>query len=75
MRSVPAMDATGYHALYKIYKRCNASGVKIILSLLQRKPYKMLNRYGFLDIIGKAIICKNIDESLMRAEKIISKVD
>ncbi|MBR3604298.1 MAG: STAS domain-containing protein [Elusimicrobiaceae bacterium] len=75
MRSVPAMDATGYHALYKIYKRCHANGVKIILSHLQRQPQKMLNKYGFLDIIGKANICKNIDESLMRAEKIISSAE
>ena len=75
MRSVPAIDATGYHALYKIYKRCHASGVKVILSHLQRQPHKMLNKYGFLDIIGKANICKNIDESLMRAEKIISDAD
>ena len=75
MRSVPAMDATGYHALYKIYKRCHANGVKIILSHLQRQPHKMLHKYGFLDIIGRANICKNIDESLMRAEEIISSAD
>ena len=75
MRSVPAMDATGYHALYKIYKRCNAGGVKIILSHLQRQPHKMLNKYGFLDIIGRDNICKNIDESLMRAEEIISSAE
>lgn len=68
------MDATGYHALYKIYKRCAASGVKIILSHLQRQPQRMLDKYGFLDIIGRENICKNIDESLMRAEDIISAV-
>ncbi len=71
MRSVPAMDATGYHALYKIYKRCAGNNVKIILSHLQRQPHKMLRKYGFLDIIGHDNICKNIDESLKRAEEII----
>lgn len=73
MRSVPAMDATGYHALYKIYKRCNANKVKIILSHLQRQPHKMLEKYGFLDIIGRDNVCKNIDHALMRAEELIGQ--
>jgi SulP family sulfate permease len=72
MRSVPAMDATGYHALYKIYKRCCANDVKIILSHVQSQPVKLLQKYGFVDAIGKEYFCKNIDASLKKAQQIIA---
>lgn len=72
MRSVPAIDATAYHAISRIYKRCAANNIKIILSHPQRQPLKVLDNYGFLDIIGRQNICKNIDEALIRAEEIVN---
>lgn len=71
MRSVPAIDATGYHALLKIQKLCAAKGTQIILSHLQAYPHKVLERYGFIDLIGKDNVCDNIDAALVRADKLV----
>ncbi len=73
MRSVPSIDASGYHALFRIYKLCQAKGVQIVLSHLQPYPYQVLKKYGFTDMIGRQNICKSIDLALKRAEEIISQ--
>ena len=72
MRSVPAIDATGFHALERIYDRCQKDGVQLILSHVQKHVLKTLEKYDFVRKIGEDHICKNIDVSLMRAESIVS---
>jgi len=72
MRSVPAIDATGFHALERIYDRCKKDGVQLILSHVQKHVLKTLEKYGFIQKLGEDHICKNIDASLMRAESIVS---
>ena len=72
MRSVPAIDATGFHALERIYERCKKDGVQLILSHVQKQVLKTLEKYDFVHKIGEDHICKNIDLSLMRAESIVS---
>ncbi len=72
MRSVPAIDATGFHALERIYDRCQKDGVQLILSHVQKHVLKTLDKYGFIHKLGEDHICKNIDASLMRAESIVS---
>ena len=72
MRSVPAIDATGFHALERIYDRCQKDGVQLILSHVQKHVLKTLDKYGFVQKLGEDHICKNIDVSLMRAESIVS---
>ncbi len=71
MRSVPSIDATGYHALSKIQKICAEKGTHIILSHLQPYPYKVLNKYGFIDLIGKENVCSGIDAALVRADELL----
>lgn len=72
MRSVPAIDATGFHALERIYDRCQKDGVQLILSHVQKHVLKTLEKYDFIQKLGEDHICKNIDASLMRAESIVS---
>ncbi|MDR0645770.1 MAG: sodium-independent anion transporter, partial [Elusimicrobiota bacterium] len=74
MRSVPAMDATGYHALYKIYKRCKTSNTQMLLSHVQPQPFKMLEKFGFTHMLGSEYFCKNIDASLKKAKEIIKNL-
>ena len=71
MRSVPAIDATGYHALERIYNRCKDDGVQLILSHVQKHVRKTLEQYGFIKRLGEDHLCRNIDHSLMRAESIV----
>ncbi|MDR3330901.1 MAG: STAS domain-containing protein [Endomicrobium sp.] len=71
MRKVPAMDATGYHTLYKIYKKCASSNTSLILCQIQRQPLKVLKKYGFIDILSRANFALNIDTAFRKAEEYI----
>ncbi|MDR3071695.1 MAG: STAS domain-containing protein [Endomicrobium sp.] len=69
MRKVPAMDATGYHALYKIYKKCVATNTSLILCQIQKQPLRVLKNYGFVDILGRANFSLNINTAFRKAEE------
>lgn len=71
MMNVPIIDATGYSALQGIYELCKNNGTELILMELQEKPYKILDKYGFVKEIGKEKICNDISESLHVAKNII----
>ncbi|MDR1941625.1 MAG: STAS domain-containing protein [Endomicrobium sp.] len=68
MRKVPAMDATGYHALYKIYRKCAKTDTRLILCQIQKQPLKVLKNYGFIEIIGRNNFALNIDNAFKKAE-------
>ena len=67
MRNVPSMDATGYHAFYKVYKKAKKNKTKILLSSVQEQPMKMLEKYGFVELIGRDSLCINIEEAIAKA--------
>ncbi|AKL98310.1 SulP family inorganic anion transporter [Endomicrobium proavitum] len=71
MRKVPAIDATGYHALYKIYKRCAANDTRLILCQVQKYPLKVLKKFGFTEIIGRENFALNINNAFKKAEEYI----
>jgi SulP family sulfate permease len=75
MRKVPAMDETGYHALYKIYKKCVFSNTSLILCQIQKQPLKVLKNYGFIEILGRANFALNIDTAFRKAEEYISYLE
>lgn len=72
MRHVPAMDATGYHALYKVYRRCAASGTALLLSHVQRQPLSVLHGHGFIELLGREHFCLNIDTAIKKAEQLLA---
>lgn len=71
MRSVPAIDATAYQTLLNIYKICRANHIVLILSHVNEQPMHMLEKAGFVELIGKENFCGNIDEALLRAEEVM----
>jgi SulP family sulfate permease len=75
MRKVPAMDETGYHALYKIYKKCVSSNTSLILCQIQKQPLKVLRNYRFIEILGRANFALNIDTAFRKAEEYISYLE
>jgi SulP family sulfate permease len=75
MRKVPAMDATGYHALYKIYKKCAAINTCLILCQIQKQPLKVLKNYGFIDILGRSNFAMNIDTAFRKASEYITYLE
>ena len=70
MRNVPAVDATGVEALYRIVKRCERHNVKVVFSHVNEQPMKAMEKAGLVNLVGKKIFCSHIDTALLRAEEI-----
>ena len=64
MRNVPAIDATGIHALDQMAKKCRAQGTMLILTELNPQPLRALVRAG---IGSRRNLAKTLDIALKRA--------
>lgn len=71
MRNVPAIDATGLHALEVVWEKFERRGVRLLLSGVQPQPMKLFFKSGFSDRIGLDNICANIDAALARARQLL----
>ena len=69
MRNVPAIDATGMHALMDVIRRTRRDGTIALLSDVHAQPLVALGRSGALDEIGDDDIFGNIDDALNRARR------
>lgn len=72
MRNVPAIDATGFHALEIVLDKFHRKGTQLLLSGVQPQPMKILYNGGLVDKIGLDNICANVDTALARARQLIS---
>lgn len=52
MRQVPAIDATGLHALQRFYDTCHQRGTTMLVSGIQPRVREVLQRAGLYDRIG-----------------------
>ena len=73
MSNVPAMDATGYHALEMLYEICKKHHTQLILLNLQYQPLNALEKYGFIEILGSKNICNSVDVAIDRANSLLAK--
>jgi SulP family sulfate permease len=71
MRSVLAMDATGLNALEDVYERLHRHGKHLILSAPHTQPLLVMDKSGFLDQIGRANVCADVDAALARSREIL----
>ncbi|MCY6485600.1 sulfate permease [Clostridium aestuarii] len=71
MGNVPAMDATAFHAVEILYDICKKNKTKLIISELQEQPVQMLNKYGFIEMVGEKNVCKDIKEAVQRAHELL----
>jgi len=67
MRDVPAIDATGIHALQDLSKRARKDGTLLLLSDVHAQPMFALVRSEMLAEIGEENLFGNIDDALDRA--------
>jgi SulP family sulfate permease len=67
MRNVPAIDATGMHALGEVIRRSRRSGTLVLLSDVHSQPMIALGRSHLLEEIGEDHIFGSIDDALERA--------
>ena len=70
MRNVPAMDITGMDALLEAYNTCKKKNIKLLLSHVNEQPMHVMEKSGFVDMLGKDNFCENIDAALERAAAI-----
>jgi len=67
LRDVPAIDATGLHALQELARRSRREGTLLVLSDVHAQPMFALVRSDILPEIGEANLFGNIDDALNRA--------
>ena len=67
MRKVPFIDSTGIHNLTSLCKMSQKEKITIVLSGVNEKVHKTLEKSGFYELLGKQNICPNINVPLDRA--------
>jgi SulP family sulfate permease len=71
MRRVPAIDASGMHALGEFRDKCRKQGTTLLLSGVHAQPIFAMTRYGLTERLGDENLFGNIDDALNRARQII----
>ncbi|MBC8062015.1 MAG: sulfate permease [Clostridiaceae bacterium] len=74
MSKVPFMDATAYHSFKMLYDFCRKNHTKVIILKIQEQPLSVLKKYGFVQIMGEKNFCNTVDEAIIRANVILSKM-
>jgi SulP family sulfate permease len=69
MRHVPAMDATGLHALKDLIQQTRRDGTRFILAEAHAQPLAALARSSLLTKIGEDNVAGSIDEALTMARE------
>ena len=64
MHEVPTIDSTGIHSLKTLYKTCHHNGITIYFTNLRVKPYKLLQKTGFINMLGEQYFCNSIAHAL-----------
>ena len=73
MRSVPALDSTALNALKDLVQVCKSKGIKIVFSHVNDQPMKVMEKAGFIELVGEENFQPSISAALDRAEEIIHK--
>ena len=73
MRSVPALDSTALNALKDLVQVCESKGITIVFSHVNDQPMKVMEKAGFIELVGKENFQPSISAALNRAEEIIHK--
>ncbi|MBQ7926849.1 MAG: STAS domain-containing protein [Lachnospiraceae bacterium] len=68
MRSVSAIDATAMHKLEQLHDTCDKNGIQMIFSHVNEQPLHVMEKAGFIEVVGKENFCGHIDDALKRAE-------
>ena len=73
MSGVNSLDVSALQALEALTEKCGREGVGIVLSHVNSQPMKVMEKSGFVNIVGRDNICTNIDKALEKAAEIASK--
>jgi len=75
MRRVPAIDATGLHALEEFWTKCQRRGTRLLLSGLRDQPYEALAKSGLDVKLGRESLHRHIDQALAHARELLAARD
>ena len=75
MRKVPFIDSTGIHNLTTLCEMSQKKNIHIILSGVNEKVHKVLEKSGFYELLGEENICSNINEALEVATQEIAEIN
>ena len=64
LRHVPAIDATGMHALEEFAAKCRRSGTRLVLSGLRPQPLAALRQAGLIEKLGAENVVPDIAAAL-----------
>lgn len=67
MSSVNSLDISALQELEALAVKCGREGVGVVFSHVQSQPMKVMEKSGFVNLVGKDNFCENIDEALVRA--------
>jgi len=74
MRNVPAIDATGIHALEQMAKKCRHQGTALILTEIGHQPLRAIVRAGKLEVFGgRKHLAKTFEIALNGARQIVAQ--
>ena len=71
MRKVPFIDSTGVHNLTTLCEMSQKDNIHIVLSGVNEKVHKVLEKSGFYTLLGEETLCPNINIALERAKEIV----
>ena len=71
MRGVPALDSTAMNALQNLVKTCERKGITLVFSHVNEQPTHVMEKAGFVELVGKENFQSNISAALKRAEEVI----
>ena len=60
-------------AMEALLETCKKNGVRLILSHVNEQPYRMMEKGGFADRLGRENFCQHIDDALALAETVIGE--
>ena len=73
MRAVPAVDSTAMNSMVALYERCQKNGVTLILSHVNEQPMHVMEKAGFVDMVGRYHFCPNIEAALDHADEVLGQ--
>ncbi|MCB9845355.1 MAG: STAS domain-containing protein [Phycisphaeraceae bacterium] len=71
LRKVPAIDASGLHALEEFLHKCRRAGTTLLLSGVHAQPMMAFAKSGLDQTVGVDNMFGHIDEALQRARGIV----
>lgn len=74
MRSVPAMDVSAMHSLFRVLETCQKKHITLVLSHVQEQPLRVMEKAGFDQAVGLENFKPHIDDALARAEEILGEL-